>query len=540
MSMKKRIAQGAVMVLAVAGLAACSSHSGGGGKGNSGSTSFVYAIAQDFANLDPAVFSSEATTIINGVRESTLLQYQADGSSATSCADSLPPTIMGKSQLVQSWRQSADGKSIDVTLNPGVKSAAGNALTSADVQWSIQRLRAIDAVGKVLWFTLGGFDQKNPITVKSPTQFTLNVAKPSADTKFVLAGPWGLVFDSTEVKKHVTKADPWAKKWLAEHTADFGPWKLQSYASQQVTFVQNPNYKGTRGTIRTVVLKTVADASARTQLLQTKKAQLVNDLDFTQLSQLKSSSGISVTQCKSASRDLLGLNTADPILKDSKVRQAISLGVDRKAIADTIYRGFAQPSTAGVSAAFAPKTGTDMFGYNVDKAKQLLAESGHPDGLPLTISVSPSQPGPYAQNLAVLLQSQLSKIGVRVSIKTVASAQQFLTDGTAHKMQAYIMQESPAFANAGYGAWLTSGCEGFQNYSAYCNKSFDTQAFAVMNNLSDTKIGSLNDAMSTLIDTEMPAVYLVDDVTSYARPSCVSRFPASSFATYVEQATSSC
>jgi peptide/nickel transport system substrate-binding protein len=536
---RKLIAIGLGAVL-VAGLAAACGSGGSAAQGSSKSGSFVYAIAQDFASLDPANFSSEATTIINGVRESTLLQYQADGSTPTSCADSLPPNILPSSGLVQSWQQSADGKSIEVTLKSGVKSAAGNTLTSADVQWSIQRLTAIDAVGKVLWFTLGGFNQQDPITIESPTKFRLNVTKPSADTKFVLAGPWGQIFDSTEAKKHATAADPWAKTWLASHTADFGPWKLQSYATQQVTFVRNPNYTGPVGNINTMVLKTVSDASARTQLLETKQAQLANDLDFTQLQQLKGSPNVTITTCKSANRDLLGLNTADPILKNPQVRQAISMAVDRKQIASTIYRGFATPARAGVSDAFSPTSGTSSFDYNVAGAKKLLAQAGYPNGFPLTITTSPSQPGPYSANLAVLLQSELSAIGIKVSVQTTASAQQFLSDGTAHKMQAYIMQESPAFANAGYGAWLSSGCQGFQDYSGYCDQGFDTQAFALMNNLDNSQIPTLTSQLSDLVNSTVPAVYLVDDTTTYARSSCITSFPAGSFATYIEQAKSTC
>jgi peptide/nickel transport system substrate-binding protein len=533
---------GAVAVLA---LAACSSNSGSSVSATSfgaapKAASFVYVIAQDFANLDPAVFSSEATTIINEVRESTLLEYQADGSTPTSCADTLPPTTMPQSQLVQSWSQSANGKSINITLKSGVKSAAGNTLTSQDVKWSIDRMAAIDPVGKVLWFTLGGFNEKDPITIKSPTQFTLNVSKPSADTKYVLAGPWGLVFDSAAIKPHTTASDPWAKGWLATHTADFGPWQLKSYSQQQVTFSRNPNYTGKTGNIDTVVLKTVTDASARTQLLESGQAQLGNDLDFSQLAQLKSSKNVTITQCKSPSRDLLGLSDKDPILKPTKVRQAISMALNRTAIASAVYHGFATPATAGVSAAFDPTSGTSSFTYDPSKAKALLAQAGYPNGFPLTLTVSPSQPGPYSQDLAVLIQSQLRQIGITVSINTVASAEQFLSDGTADKMQAYIMQESPAFANAGYGAWLSSGCQGFQNYSGYCVSSFDNQAFALMDNLNDSKIPALMNQMSDLINSTLPAVYLVDDDTDIARASCVTSFPAGSFATYIEQAVSTC
>lgn len=541
-SLGAAVAGAAVIVL---GVAACSSSAGSSDDLKSSGTpsksaSFVYVIAQDFENLDPAVFSSEATTIINEVRESTLLEYRADGSSSTSCADSLPPDILPQSQLVQSWTQSADGKAITVTLKSGVKSAAGNTLTSQDVKWSIERLDAVDAVGKVLWFTLGGFDEKNPITIKSPTQFTLNVAKPSADTKFVLAGPWGQVFDSAAVKAHTTSADPWGKKWLANHTADFGPWQLKSYAQQKVTFTRNPNYTGKTGNISTVVLKTVTDASARTQLLQSGQAQLANDLDFSQLATLQSSKNVTITKCKSASRDLLGLNAKDPILKDPKVRQAISMALDRTAIAKGVYHDFVSPATAGVSAAFSPSSGTSSFEYNPTKAKQLLAQAGHPNGFPLTLTVSPSQPGPYSQNLAVLIQSQLGKVGINVTIKTTASAQQFLSDGTAHKMQAFIMQESPAFANAGYGAWLSSGCEGFQTYSGNCNSTFDNQAFALMDNLDASKVPTLTNQLSDLINNTMPAVYLVDNTTDIARASCVTTLPASPFWTFLEQAESSC
>ncbi|WP_328393605.1 ABC transporter substrate-binding protein [Nocardia sp. NBC_00416] len=518
---------------------ACGGTSTSGSGDAPESATFVYAIPQDFQGVDRASYSSEAAKTIGDVMHSRLLELATDGTTPTSCMSDVPTRIEAGSPLVDRWHVTDDGMGIDITLKPGVRSAQGNVLTAADVVWTMDRAKAIDTGAQTLFFNVGGFDRVNTVTVKSPTELTFNLTKPSAISPYVLAGNSALILDSTAAKANATADDPWATKYLTDHTANFGPWDLTGFDSQQLTFSRNPNYAGERGNIDSVVLKTVSDSSTRIQLIQSAQVSETNGLDYSQLAQLKSSSGVGLVQCQSPARDWLGLNGSDPVLGKPEVRAAISLALDRTAISQAVYRDFARPSESGLSQAFATQAGSN---YETDKvkARELLEKAGVPEGFGFRLSVSAAQPGPYSANLAVLIQRQLADVGLKVEIVNVPSAVQFKSDGLAHKMQAWLQAETPAFANAGYSAWLTAGCAGLQNYMGYCNPELDAVASELMVNSQSADAAQKQQRLSQIIDRDQPAIYLIDRSTISVRSRCAESVPTAAFGTDYTKAVVAC
>jgi peptide/nickel transport system substrate-binding protein len=533
---------GWVALVAIAGLALA-------GCSNAGATTpaatssaapdanYVIAIAQDFQGVDRASFSSEAAKTLGDIQQSRLLTLTKSAGDAGACVADAPTPIDDESPLVQSWSVTDDGLGIEIELKDDVMSAAGNVLTSADVAWTIDRIKALDVGAQTLWFTVGGFDKANTITVTDDTHFTLNLAKPSALAPYALAGIAGIIYDSTVAKENATAEDPWAVTYLTDHTANFGPWDLESFSPQQLTFTANENYAGERGNVSTVTVQTVTDASARIQLVQSGQASETNGLDYTQLASLASGNGVEVVQCTSPQRDWLGLNAADPIVGDTAVREAISLALDRDAIAASVYQGFAQPAASGLSAAYGVAAG-EHYEQDLDAARELLADAGHPDGFELTLSVSPAQPGTYSQNLAALIQQQLGEIGITVAVETIPSASDFRTRGLDKSMQSWLMAETPAFANAGYSGWITNADGGLQNYAGFSDADLNALTATLMSDGSAS--AEATEELSELIDALQPAVYLVDKSTTFVRATCVESVPTSTFAFDLSGAVTTC
>lgn len=504
-----------------------------------GST-YVIAIPQDFQGVDRSTYSSEAAKVIGDVMQGRLLELETDGSTPTACQAQVPPALKKQSALVESWSVSPDGLGIDVTLRSDVRSAAGNTLSSEDVRWTLQRAVAIDAGAKVVMFKVGFFNIDNPITVISPTQFRLNLTKPNSLSPYVLASVFGLVIDSQDARKHSTDADPWAKAYLTDHTANFGPWALTQFSSQQLTFAPNPNFTRPRGNIEQIVIRTVANASSRVQLLQVGDIAEATGLDYSQMERLKHMPSVHLTQCANPARDWLGLNAKDPVVGQTAVRQAISMTLDRASMIEAVYRGFAAPAVNGLSSQFTGAVQSPYYQQNIEKAKVLLASVGLEKGFDLNLKISPAQPGPYSANLAAIIQQQLAQINIRVNVTNVPSAVQFRAEGIAHTMQAWLGGETPAFSNPGFSAWLTNGSGGLQNYAGFSNSELDNAAAALM---TDNKAGDAAETqarLATTIAEQQPAVYLVDRYSIGVRNVCASSVPAASFVTDYTQAVTSC
>nr|BFE35584.1 hypothetical protein GCM10010200_078350 [Actinomadura rugatobispora] len=535
----RRLAAAVTIPLLAAPLAACGAGSTGSSAGGAGS--YVFVLPQDFQGVDRAKYSSEASKIVGDVMHSRLLELDTSGRADGACAPGVPPKIAASSPLVSSWTETPDGKGIDFTLRDNVKSAAGKVLTSADVQWSIDRIKAIDASAKTLWFTVGGFDPDKTITVKSPTQFTLHLKKRNELAKYTLAGNSGLILDSATAKANAGAGDPWATKYLTDHTADFGPWTLTEFGSQQITFGKNPHYAGQRGDVDKVVLRTVPESSSRIQLVRTGQAAETTGLDYTQLESLRGSGDVNLVSCANPGRDWLGLNAKDPVLGKPEVRRAISLALDRSAIQTAVYRGFAKPAQGGLSQAYGAFGKGDNYRHDAAEAKRLLAQAGVPDGFSFQLSVSNAQPGAYAENLAVLIQQQLKAIGVDMRIKNVPSAVQFKADGLANKLQAFLMAETPAAGNPGYSAWLTLGCDGLQNYTGFCDRKLEGLAADLQAEGFDTPATKAKTAeLAGIIADQQAAVYLVDRSTVGVRNKCVTDVPSTGFGNDYTQAKAAC
>lgn len=506
------------------------------GSGES-STGYVIAVAQDFQGADRASYSSEAAKTLADVMQGRLLDLKKESGDALACYDDAPAELEASSALVDSWDLTEDGLGLNITLKHGVTSAAGNELTAADVEWTIERIQAIDTTGDTLWFGVGGFDADNPITIHDDYSLTLNLPAPNALAPYALAGTAGMIYDSETVIANATEDDPWGVSWLQDNTANYGPWNLTQFSSQQLVFSTNENYKGERGSVETLTVQSVPDSSSRIQLLQTGDVDEVNGLDFTQMAALSSNEAVTIVKCAATARDWFGVNVTDPILGDPTVRQALSLALDREAIAANVYNDLVDPAVSGLSSAFGVDEG-EFYDYDVERAKELLAEAGYPDGFGIELSVSPAQPGAYSADLSALIQQQLGEIGVTVDIKTVPSAVDYRDAGRAQSMQAWLLAESPAFQNAGYSAWLTAGQTGLQNYSGFVSDRLDELADGVMTGSAsgDAQLGELSEIM----DQEQPAIYLIDRPTIFVRAGCVSEVPTSTLAVDYAGAVTSC
>ncbi len=526
----------ALLCASVLVVAACSS--GGGDESSTGSTtggdppassSIVWAIAGEVGSLDTSAraLPGYSTADVNGVRQAELLQYDLD---EDSCQRALTTEDIEGSWGIEEWSLVDGGKQLQFKIRPGTLSQAGNELTSEDVRWSIERFMAVDRVATSVFTNIGGFSADNPITIVDKYNFFLNVDNPSAATPAILTIYWFEIYDSVAVKANATAEDPYGQQYLTNHVANFGPWNLESFTpNRSVTYVPNPNYTGPRGNIDKVTLTTISDGTQRTQLLSRGEVNIAKVLSPQQLASLESNPNVTVKKCVSSIRDYLGLNASDPILSKVEVRRAMSMAIDRGALAEGIYlEEYGTPATHGVSAVFEPEQGDSFYRYDPEEAKRLLAQAGYPDGFPLTISITPSNPGDYVSSLAVLLQSQLGAIGIDVTINTVASNPTFTAAGAERQFQAYIWNETPAVANPGLGATVTFGCTASQNYGGFCNEEIDAQAKRTLAHTNNTPEYRADiNKLSEMINQEQPAIYLVDVVKPEPISTCAASIPQS-------------
>ena len=454
--------------------------------------------------------------------------YKTEGLSDRGCTQLGDPTdVVG--EVVASYEFSDDRKSITFNLKKGLMSPFGNELTTEDVKWSIDRTIALDDTAKFFIDQVTDYDVDSLVTVVDEYTYRLNIENPTAIDLVVFTWPSWKPIDSTEARKHATADDPWAEKWLDNHGAYFGPWTYgpdDFEPGERLVLTPNPNYTGDRGNVDRLILSSVPDSGLRVQLLQTGQAHATTRLSYAQYAALSESPGVRVRECVSANRDVLVLNWQDERFKDTRVRRAISLALDRESMIQGPYQGFGTPAKSGLSSAYDHDYASEYYEHDPERAKELLAEAGYPDGFEFTLTYSPTRPGAHAEQVAILIADMLKKVGITANLNLIAGASEFEFAkkgpkegrGRAYtsEMEAWIDFEGPAVVDPSYSMFLNNGCESIWNNHGMCNQPYEDLMQQIKFLPSGPERRQLMSEAAALIGEIQPWVYLID--IPYLRP----------------------
>jgi peptide/nickel transport system substrate-binding protein len=195
-----------------------------------------------------------------------------------------------------------------------------------------------------------------------------------------------------------------------------------------------------------VVLKVIPDnIMAGLELRKGVTDVVVNDLPPDIVYQLERDPKLRIERSPGTDYQYIGFNLRDPVLKDVRVRRALSHAIDRNAIIEYMRRGLAVPAVGmlpRVSWAFNPDV--PVFDYDPGKARALLDEAGYPDPdgdgpaarLHLTLKTST---GEFFRLQATVIQEQLRAVGVDVEVRTYEFATLY-ADVLSGNFQMYSLQ----------------------------------------------------------------------------------------------------
>jgi peptide/nickel transport system substrate-binding protein len=439
-----------------------------GGSGKSSAT-VVMAVNSLPDNLTSVPWGGVGSALLLNGTAAQLTRYDTSKISDGGCEQ--PPN---GNDVVGNIAESVElGKhKVTLKLKP-LKSPFGNTLSAEDVKFSLERELAIDSIAED-GFADAGYDPKDLVHVVDDRTVELKLENPTSYTLELLLNNVYTIYDSTEAKKHATKKDPFANDWLNAHLADYSGWELESFTpGSDLILKANPDWGGERGNVSRLVIRAVPQSSTREQLISTGEAQVANGLEYDQYKKLADTPGVRVIQCAGYTRDTLILQTKRPPLNDPRVRQAISLAIDRETLAQAAYSGFAKASVTAFPSSVGFKPPANAYTFDKERAKQLLAEAGHANGLDITLTFSPSRPGAVVNKSAVLIQSMLADVGIKAKLKQVASPTDFYTLYSKGSYQAVLYSDPPPLTDpAFYGrVWFASSAP--NNTSGFANAEYD-------------------------------------------------------------------
>lgn len=302
--------------------------------------------------------------------------------------------------LAKGWDVSEDRKTYTFQLQEGVTFSNGSAFTAENVKFSFERVQND-------WVTTlkSKMDIIESIEVISDSEVAVTLSQPSNIFLFNLATPVGAIFTPDGVDD------------LANTPVGTGPYAVKSWTpNESIVLETREDYWGTAPGVEEVTLKYFADATATTNALQTGDVDAIANLQAPELlAAFEADEAFTVLEGTSSGEVSLSINNQAEPFDDVRVRQAVHYALDKQAIIDTAWNGYGTPiATYAVPTDPYYEDLNDVYPYNPEKAKELLAEAGH-ESLDITFDV-PTRP--YAQAVSEIVVSQLRDVGINATIRS--------------------------------------------------------------------------------------------------------------------------
>ncbi|RSK28780.1 glutathione ABC transporter substrate-binding protein [Bacillus sp. HMF5848] len=294
-----------------------------------------------------------------------------------------------------------------------------------------------------------------------------------------------------------------------ENPIGTGPFKFDSWArGSEIKFVRNEEYWGEKPAVASVVMKNVPEQATRVAMLETGEANvmLIGSSDVERVSAM---SDVEITRVRGTRMDYLGFHMGKAPYDNINVRQAVAMAVNK----DDIVNGILDGQGVAAVGPLAPTVvgnyqGLTPLPYDVEAAKQLLAEGGYADGFQTTLYVNDGNK--ERADMAELIQAQLLPLGIEVTIEIIEWGT-FLEKTAAGEHELFLLGWTTVTGDADYGlyALFHSAMHGSPgNRSFYTNTRVDELLDFARQEADQDKRDSAYKEISEILVEEAPMVYL--------------------------------
>ncbi len=357
-------------------------------------TDITVAIQLEPPNLDPTGGAAQAidSVLYSNVFEG-LTRFMADGS-----------VVPG---LAHSWDISEDGTVYTFNLREGVTFHDGTTMDAEDVKFSLDRARAEDSTNAQKGLFAGITD----VTVVDP--LTVQVTLDGPNGMFLFNMAWG---DAVIVA-------PESIETIASNPIGTGAFVFDEWVQgDRIEMSRNESYWGDAPALESATFKFISDPTAAFAAVMAEDVDAFVGFPAPEnLPQFEADPRFQVLSGNTEGETILAMNNGMAPFDNVLVRQAVSLAIDRDAIINGAMFGQGTP----IGTHFAPHNPDyldllELSPHDPERARELLAEAGFPDGFTTTLKLPPPS---YARRGGEIIASQLRAVGIETEITNVEWAQ---------------------------------------------------------------------------------------------------------------------
>lgn len=447
-------------------------------------TTLRWAAQNDILTLDPHS-QNHATT-------NAILMHSYEGLTRYNAKYEVEPALATKWTYISPTQ-------VRFELRKGVKFHDGSPFTADDVVFTFGRIKqpqgtmqiyvtGINEVKKIDDFTVDLIlAAPNPILLRNIIDFRM------------MSKVWSEKNRTTNVQDYKAKEENFASR----NVNGTGPYQIQGWVpDQRITMKVNPNWwdKASLGNVTDVVFTPIKSDSTRVAALLAGDVDMLTDLPTQDVAKLRQDPKLKVVDGPEVRTIFIALDQGSDELKysnvkgknpfkDKRVREALSVAIDREAIKRNIMRGLSIPAAIMVAPGVnghTPDIDTPAR-PDPDRAKKLLAEAGYPDGFEFQLNC-PNNRYVNDEEICQALLSMWAKIGIKNKLIAEPMAQHSLKfqnfDASAYMLGWGVATYDAQYTLQSLVRTKTTGADGNFNF----------------NKISDAKIDQLVDAMKTEVD----------------------------------------
>lgn len=480
---------------------ASASASAASGTSSNDSTTLTLAINADILTTDPQALNNGTTTSVLYNVFSNLVKYDDAGE-----------IVM---DLAESYELLEDQVTWEFKIREDAVFHDGTPVTAEDVAWSLTRVMTDESSSDYMNFSplaeaVAVDDYTVHVVSKDPYPIMLQL----------LCKGGAAVLPKAYFEENGEEA------WLANPIGS-GPYQLTEYVKDDhVTLVPFADYYGEQNPDwEEVIFRVVPESSTRVGELIAGNVDAVNMVIPTEWERVNGNEGTAVVNGPSTRVYQLALKTDKGPTADLRVRQAIDLAIDDQTIVDTILQGAGTPMLtripSGVNGCNEDLVG--KYNYDPERAKELLAEAGYPDGFSMKIE---APTGRYTMDAEIsqAIVAMLSQVGITVDLQLLESSA-YSNVFSAHSAEdGFMTCFGLGFFDASYGliGYFGVNTSGESNWN---DQEYIDMYYEAEFNMNEEERTQLFQEMQQMVADEVPYAIICQIDNSYGVKDSITMTP---------------
>lgn len=427
----------------------------------------------------------------------------------------ISPNLELVPQLATSWTIAPDGLSITMKLRSGVKLHDGEVMDGELVKANLERARTLaDSRRKSEVASIASVDVIDPNTI------VIRLLKPDSTLLYALSDRAGMILSpktfSGDVASKPVCSGPYKfvervqnDRIVLERFADH--WRKQEYSFDRVVY------------------RAIPDTTVRLANLRSGDLDMLERLAPTDIKSVQGDASLRYIAITGLGYQGLTVNVGNgpaadtPLGRDKRVRQALSLSIDRKILSDVVFEGTYPPTVqAFPPSSFAHNPDIKVPARDIAKAKQLLKEAGI-DKAPIEVEIQAAN-NPVFLRLVEVVQAMAAEAGINVKIRSTEFAT-LIREQVAGRFQVSSVGWSGRADPDGnaHVFWTTDGA---QNDAKFSNPEVDKAMNAARTTYDLAERRKFYDNAQKIMQEELPIIYLLNWNWPYALAKKIDEFVA--------------